>query len=99
MAILHPPTVSTESLSSHEGLFAGEASTLGLGHGVDFGRVYDDACDVGLTFRSHRTGREVVYVVENEKRDSEGDLLYWDLGPADLRDRRTGVPTIRIFND
>lgn len=103
MTILHPPTVSTETLSRDGSLFVGEASTLGLPVGGGFGRVYDDACDVGLTFRDERSllglgARLVVYAIEDEKT-REGDVLYWDLGPADLRDRRSGAPTVRIFND
>jgi len=42
-----------------------------------FSRVYDDACDVGLTLVG-RT-REIVFVLSRIGRDNEGDILCWDL--------------------
>lgn len=96
--ILQPTLVSTERFTyvPAENMFVTEASDLGLGHGIDFGRVYDDACDVGLTLVSHRTGTRVVFAIEHEER-RDGDLLYWDLRPADRS--KWGCGTVRIFND
>lgn len=96
MNILRPCPVSTRSLTfdRENNLLVGEISTLGVG--VTFDRVFDDACDEGLTLISHRTQREVVYYVDHvEARD--GDLLYWDLVPANLNERF--LPTLRLFND
>lgn len=95
MSILRPCPVSTESLTMcGRSMMTGEISTLGIG--VTFEQVWDDACDEGLTLISHRTGTEVVYAVDHiESR--EGDILYWDLRPADLRDH--ALPTLRLFND
>lgn len=57
-----------------------------------FSRVYDDACDVGLTLIG-RT-REIVFVITEIEKDSEGDLIYYEL---------TSISepgwTITIFND
>jgi hypothetical protein len=61
------------------------------------GRVYDDACDLGLTVIGQR--REVVFVVEREQRDAEGELLWEDLIPANLADRREVRMAVRLFND
>lgn len=95
--ILRPTPVSLRNftLSADERgrcLLVAEASSL-----PSFGRVYDDACDEGLTVVSHHTGREVVYGVSDEVKDREGDIAYWTLIPADLRD--SGLPNLRVFND
>lgn len=68
-----------------------------FGRSFDFGRVYDDACDIGLTIRSERTGREIVFAVEHIERDREGDLLYWTLRPVNRNEWAAG--TVRIYND
>lgn len=93
--ILRPTAVSTEKFSYHGSVFTCEISDLGPG--FQFGRVYDDACDEGLTLVSHRTGREVVYVV-NHQQYKEGELVAWELIPAKPSDRpRCG--SIVIYND
>jgi len=93
--ILHPsPHVHAtrahwDSATRH---FLLDASDIG-----PLGRVYDNACDVGLTLVSQYGGRgQVVMVVNHEQRDGDGDLLYQDLVPADGRSRDFGV---RIYND
>lgn len=58
--------------------------------------VWDDACDVGYTVISHRTGREVIYALHSQE-SRKGDLLYWDYRPISRRD--SGLPTLRVFND
>lgn len=69
-----------------------------LGRDFRLGRVYDDACDVGFTLVSARTGREIVMALEDEHRDPrEGELLYTDFVPA-RRDER-GLVTVRLYND
>jgi hypothetical protein len=91
MAILKPAPVSSRQFDySHvDGYVAEISSTNGLG------RVYDDACDEGLTLVSQRTGREVVFVVDEvERRD--GDVLLWRLVPAKPSESR--VP-MTLFND
>jgi hypothetical protein len=61
-----------------------------------FGRVYDDACDVGLTIFNARSGREVVFAVDHTERDGEGDVRYWTLRPAG---RAPVQMTVQLFND
>jgi hypothetical protein len=88
--ILKPAPVSTRQFTygaeSHS--FVAEMSDLN-----GFGQVYDDAADVGFTMVSSRTGREVVFVVADEQRDGEGDILFWTLKSTD------GKFTATIFND
>ncbi len=95
MSILRPCPVSTSSLTVDGPLIVGEISTLGVG--VTFERVWNDACDEGLTLVSHRTGKEVVYAIDRIEADNEGDILYWDLIPARLDEQF--LPTLRLFND
>jgi hypothetical protein len=91
MSILHPPMVSSAQLSFYNGSYVGEISDTD-----GFGRVYDDACDEGLTLVSQRTGREVVFVVDRtEVRD--GEVVSWRLIPADPRLRREA--DMILFND
>lgn len=71
-----------------------EASDLG----DLLGRVWDDACDVGLTVVSDRTGARVTFVLGAETRDGEGELLYTDFEPANPRGPG-GSCTVRLYND
>lgn len=73
-----------------------------LGPGV-FDRAYSDACDLGFTLVSLRTGRVVDYVISKECLDhADGGVVAWELTPTTDSLRR--VPgasntTVRIFND
>lgn len=98
VAILSPSPIRSDRLTCSSGLLVAEMSDLGPG--FRFGRVWDDACDEGLTVVSVRTGRQVVFAVEHEERDREGELLFIDLLPADRRVQRE-FPSLRVrlFND
>lgn len=93
MTVLKPAPVSTRQFSFDNGThnFSAEiSSTNGLG------RVYDDACDDGLTLVSSRTNREIVFVVKETHRDGEGDITHWTLVPNDRTHRRF---TMTLWND
>lgn len=92
--ILAPAPVSYRQLSwdSTRRAFIADASDL-----KGLGRVYDDACDEGFTVVG-KTGREVVFVLDDEKRDDEGEVHYWTFVPARPGDR-TLVASAIIFND
>lgn len=97
MATLTPNPVPSSlfTFTTDDGvqMLVSELSTVGR-----LGRVYDDACDVGLTVVSQRTGRKVVYSVQREHRDArEGELLWLDLTPANPAERN--LPLVRLFND
>ena len=94
--ILSPAPVSSRPFSYIDGMLVADLSDLG--RDFRFGRVWDDACDVGLTVISARTGRKVVYVIENEQRDREGELQYIELRPAS-RFESDDLPAVRLFND
>lgn len=82
---LYDPTTNT---------FSAEASDL---RGFRLGRIYDDACDIGFTLVSQRTGREIVFALAHEERDREGDLLFEDFRPVNRNE--WGAGTVRVFND
>jgi hypothetical protein len=88
--ILNPAPVSTRQFTYDAPTknFAAELSDMN-----GLGRVYDDACDVGFTMVSARTGRQVVFVLAEEKRDGEGDTLLWEYRSID------GEFTATVFND
>jgi hypothetical protein len=98
MAVLSPPEISTDLLTwcPEERIFVAEVSCLP----VSPGRVYDDACDVGFTLESARTGRKVVVAEERTERDAEGEILFVDLVPVDARGPvRSPEFRVRVFND
>ena len=88
---------------SAERSFSAEASMLTRGGRVPlFQRIYQDACDEGLELVSAKTGKIAKFVVEETKRDLEGDLQYWKLIPT--ADTKRTMPelsgvTIVIYND
>lgn len=93
--ILRPAPISTRQFSYDRKryLFTAEiSSTAGLG------RVYDDACDEGLTLVSARTGTEMVFVVEFVSRDAEGDILFWYLRPVSNSTRNRSL-RIKLLNN
>jgi len=102
--ILQPTVISTEHLVSRfDGyeqatVMSAEASSLGW----QPSRVYDDACDIGYTLISHKTGAMVVFA-ESHRETHEGDLLYTDYEPVGTPMsgiRYNGIPCLlRIYND
>lgn len=90
--LLKPASVSTNRFSYWHGMFVAEASDLPA-----FSRVWDDACDVGLTLVSARTGREIVCAVDHIERDLEGETRWWDLKPINYNERN--LFNVRVYND
>lgn len=60
-----------------------------------WGRLYNDACDEGITLVSRFTGVEVTFVLVEIKKDREGDLLSWEFKSID----GTKPFTLSIIND
>lgn len=89
MRTLTPAPVAIRQFSfdaERKGFTADISSTNGLG------RVYDDACDEGLTVLGD-TGRSVVFVVVEAHRDAENDTTHWSLRSLD------GEFTMLLWND
>lgn len=103
--ILHPTPIETNNpLLTYVGsdrMFVTEVSDLNA-NSIEPGAVYDDACDVGFTLISHRTGRDIV-VVQHHTETRDGDTLWWDYVPARELAAivRGAAPTVtlRVFND
>ena len=101
--LLYPSPVSSRMFTvmpSDRNVLVAEASDLG----PDFklGRVYDDACDVGFTVVSARTGLEAVFTGGVEHRDSEGELLWEEFEITPESARSLGCSPdfrIQLFND
>ncbi len=82
-----PVSIRQFSYSAASGTFTADiSSTNGLG------RVFDDACDEGLTMIG-ANGREVVFVVQGVHQDSEGEITHWTLRPLNE------LFTLVLFND
>ena len=96
--------ISTDQLyySKESKRFSCDASNLcDIGTSL-FHRIYPDACDLGLTIISARTGVPVDYYVDEYKQDSDGDIWGWELKPTPESIRK--VPSayqtsLLIFND
>ncbi len=61
-------------------MFSAELSDLG--RDTPFHLIYHDACDVGFVVRNDKTGQHVVFCVERQERDSDGDLVAYHLCPS-----------------
>lgn len=74
--ILKPAPISSDKFSFSKNCFAAEVSSLG---NFNLERVYDDACDVGFSIVSAKTGNLVVFAQNGYIRDEdgEGDLIAW----------------------
>lgn len=62
-------------------------------------RVYDDACDIGFTFVSHWTGKEMVMAIHNidESEEYSGGWRAIEFIPAEVKVRKSFK--VVIFND
>ena len=79
--------------------FIAEISDLGPNA---MGQIFPDACDLGIEMHSVHTGKVAQFFVNEEKRDSGGDLEGWILIPTDVTLRK--IPhlagtTVVILND
>jgi hypothetical protein len=94
--VLHPPVVDTAILTKGTAwrVWTTEASNLPTP-----GPVYRDACDVGYTLRSHRTGEMIV--VAEAHREYRGQGSDRELAWIDYRQVGGSAPvfTLRVWND
>jgi hypothetical protein len=98
--LLRPAPISSDRFTylKDEKVFAAEASDLPRNM---LGRVFDDACDLGFTMISARTGVEMVFVQIDTLRDREGELMYHVFAPATPQNGAAAIADVRvhIFND
>jgi hypothetical protein len=85
-----------------------EASSLGIRVGQQpYGRMYDDACDVGITLYNPASGVDTVWYLEGEEYENNNgeeypDLTHWVFKPC--TDTLRWNPQLKgwkvvIFND
>jgi hypothetical protein len=75
--------------------FVAEASSL-----PDPSAAFDDACDVGYTLVSERTGRELVVVLNGRILGGEGELEYEVYTESDHRGpKRNPLVELHVYND
>jgi hypothetical protein len=67
------------SVHSDTKMLVAYASDLGLHAGaLPFARIYDDACDAGISIVSHKTGVKLTYYVDqHEDRNADGEITGW----------------------
>ena len=74
MVIGHPVSTSHFSYSAARKTFVGYISDFDCNL---FGRLYDDAADIGFRLVSAKTGREAPVFLRSTETDDEGDILSW----------------------
>jgi len=96
---LYPHSSKKFSYDSETKEFVAEASDLDNRH---LERIYYDACDVGLTIISDKTGFAVTYYMANEYTDAEGDVTHWTYFPTTESIRTVPAcigTSVTVFND
>ena len=95
MAVLNPVFVNGKRFHWRGTEGTAEISDLEI---KNFGQVYDDAIDEGITVIGNR--EEVVFVVVRTCRDEFNELSHWELKSVDRRTGRVDNRfSLTIFND
>lgn len=82
--------------------FSAESSDFCRMNSQLFHRLYQDACDEGITIISTKSYSEVDYYIDEEHKNGEGELLSWLLKPTPEALRKTPLASgtsVLIFND
>jgi len=91
------PVHSASRFSWSKGVGVAEASDL---RGTPlFGRLYDDACDLGFRLLNPRTHKVEAFYLSHEDKDASGEDTYGiHFYPVDITLRNQGVRVL-IIND
>jgi hypothetical protein len=91
--------VDAQSFSWEKGVGVAEISSFKGREGVFFGRLYDDACDVGFRVINTRTNRVEAFYLDHEDKDGSGEDTYgFHFHPANRVLADAGV-RILLIND
>jgi hypothetical protein len=71
--ILKPTPLHSSKFTFSKNTFISELSDLGPS--ARFERVYDDACDIGFSIVSEKTGNHAVFALNRYETDGENDLI------------------------
>lgn len=98
--ILKPTPISTSRLTwcPRDREFVTDASLLDH-QGLRPSRVYDDACDVGYTLVSHRTGKELVVAHDDTVKNREGEVVAWVYRPVRRSGGLDASISLHVLND
>lgn len=80
LLLLHPMPIERFSHHAQSKHLVAEISDLGVN---PIQRLYDDACDEGLSVYNKRTGSTTVWAVERTVR-KEDEIVEWILRPLDI---------------
>jgi hypothetical protein len=69
------PSIPSSSFEYDKGFFSAEASELGSSFNI--GKIFDDACDVGFSIVSAKTGSKAIFALSGVDTN-EGDVLCWN---------------------
>ena len=61
-------------------------------------RVWSDACDAGFIMQSVKTQAKILFTLETEHRDLEGDISHWTFKPYGEIDPNTACLSVTIYN-
>ena len=77
--LLTPTPVSSKMFNYNAAAQVFTADASDLGRGFNLGQVYDDACDVGFTIISAKTGKPAVFVETETHYDAnDDDVAVWE---------------------
>lgn len=99
MAVICQFRYSPNQFHGHgPGDYSAEASDLARGNFM--GRVWDDAADIGFIIRSDRLKKDFIFILKDEERDRDGDVIQWNFVSVDERGAPTQTPMkVTVFND
>ena len=84
MKMLPLPTHDISKFTISDNKLVAEASSLGVNSTNLYGRLYHDACDIGLHVHNPRTGKTVLFLYTYAMKNSEGETEGWTFSPDHL---------------
>lgn len=100
--ILQTPTINSAYFTHHAEAKLLTAEHSDLGSPPLRNRLYDDACDEGITLVNLQRSTFTSWYLDREERDAEGDITHWVFLPTEETLRKhptTHGYTLKIFND
>jgi len=63
--------------------------------------VYDDACDAGFVMISAKTGKEIIFILDNVVRNEDNELMFYEFtaDPSINRGKISETFSVQMFND
>lgn len=77
--VRHPVPIEFFHYDTASARLSEEISTFNANYPGAIGRIYNDACDEGLTIKGKE--KHITFFHYDTVRDGEGDILYWIFKP------------------